>query len=57
MGDLCVCCGAAVPEGRLVCPCCENKTPQYIYELKTTENPSSLPIQLNLYSLLMKGRK
>ena len=26
MADKCVCCGADVPEGRMVCPICEEKT-------------------------------
>lgn len=26
MTDKCVCCGAVVPEGRMVCPMCEKKT-------------------------------
>lgn len=25
MDDVCVCCGEYVPEGRMVCPLCENK--------------------------------
>ena len=23
MSEYCVCCGAEIPEGRMICPCCE----------------------------------
>lgn len=66
MSNMCVCCGRDIPEGRQVCPICENShvaadayladgTPLF---LKTQiKNPPST-LQLFLYELLHKrGRK
>lgn len=32
MVDYCVCCGAPVPEGRMVCPICEAEAGEEFYE-------------------------
>lgn len=34
MEDKCICCGAIVPEGRQVCPKCENATSKNWTEMK-----------------------
>lgn len=64
MIDTCVCCGREIPEGRQVCPTCErfggpdailkDGTPLY---LKTSSNPSGLPLQLQLYQMLFGENK
>lgn len=55
----CVCCGAPVPEGRMVCPQCEvgggpdaileDGTPLY---LKTDTTPTYASLQLAMYDML-----
>ena len=66
MNNTCVCCGAVIPEGRQVCPNCENApsiqpdailkdgTPVY---LKTRTNPANVSLQLFLYDLLNRRSK
>ena len=66
MSNTCVCCGIDIPEGRLVCPNCENArsiqpdvilkdgTPVY---LKTRVNPTNVSTQLYLYDLLNRRGK
>lgn len=66
MNDTCVCCGVDVPEGRWVCPNCENShspqpdailqdgTPLY---LKTRNTPTHGSLQLFLYDLLNRRSK
>ncbi len=36
MEDYCVCCGAIVPEGRMVCPQCEEAADEQLREVATT---------------------
>ena len=60
--NTCVCCGAPIPEGRQVCPNCENGStvkPDVILEdgtplyfLKTTKEPLEVDVQLALYDML-----
>ena len=48
--DTCVCCGAVVPEGRMVCWACENGkgvSPERTNDMKETMNP--------LYAVLATG--
>ena len=40
--DTCVCCGAVIPEGRMVCWACENRqgvSPERTNDMKETMNP------------------
>ena len=42
MDNTCVCCGAVVPEGRMVCWACENRqgvSPERTNDMKETMNP------------------
>ena len=39
MDNRCVCCGAVVPEGRMVCPQCERKTEQIMAERRREKPP------------------
>ena len=39
MEDRCVCCGAVVPEGRMVCPQCEMETEQIMAERRKEKLP------------------
>ena len=48
--DTCVCCGAVIPEGRMVCWACENGkgvSPERTNDMKETMNP--------LYAVLATG--
>ena len=48
--DTCVCCGAVIPEGRMVCWACENRqgvSPERTNDMKETMNP--------LYAVLATG--
>ena len=50
MMDTCVCCGAVIPEGRMVCWACENRQgvrPERTNDMKETMNP--------LYAVLAIG--
>ena len=50
MENRCVCCGAVVPEGRMVCWSCENRqgvSPERTNDMKKTMNP--------LYAVLATG--
>lgn len=29
MNNTCICCGAIIPEGRMVCPICERGVPEF----------------------------
>lgn len=42
MDNTCVCCGAVIPEGRMVCWACENRqgvSPERTNDMKETMNP------------------
>lgn len=67
MDNTCISCGVMIPEGRWLCPTCENScaradailadgTPLYF---KTTAKPTPThgSLQLFLYDLLTKGEK
>ena len=58
MSDTCVCCGIDIPEGRQVCPNCENAhgiQPDAI--LKDGTHPMNTTLQLFLYDLLNRRNK
>ena len=50
MDNTCVCCGAVIPEGRMICWACENRqgvSPERTNDMKETMNP--------LYAVLATG--
>ena len=50
MDNTCVCCGAVIPEGRMICWACENGkgvSPERTNDMKETMNP--------LYAVLATG--
>lgn len=64
--NTCVCCGAPVPEGRQVCPICEDRStdkPDVILEdgtplyLKTAGFSPTGSVQLDLYAQLMDNKR